>query len=93
MTTEVLKVSSKTNVTKLAGAIAGIVQKGNECEIVGIGAGPNNQAVKAMCIANRMLAPNGIVLSFRPGFSTLDLSGEENGKSEVTCIKFKVIVG
>jgi stage V sporulation protein SpoVS len=92
MSLEVLKVAGNTSCTKLAGAIAGCVSKGNDCEIIGIGAGPINQAIKAICIAQRMLAPNGIIISVRPGFASLDLSHEKGGKPEVTAIKMKILV-
>jgi stage V sporulation protein SpoVS len=92
MAVEVLKVAGNTPCTKLAGAIAGIVTKGNDCELLSIGAGPLNQTIKALCIAQRMLAPNGVVLSFRPGFVSLDLSQEKGGKSDVTAIRIKVLV-
>ena len=90
---EVLKVSKLTNPSKLAGAIVKIVQKNAECEIIAIGAGPINQAVKAIAIANRLLGSSGIALACRPCFVTLDLSNEgQEGKAEVTAIKFKIIV-
>lgn len=94
---EELKVSKFTNPSKLAGAIVKITQKGVPCEITAIGAGPINQAVKAVAIANRLLGSSGVSLSIKPCFVTLDLSnekveGKEESKSEVTAIKFKVIV-
>ena len=93
MITEDLKVASGTSCTKLAGAIAGIILKGNECTMTSIGAGALNQSIKAVCIAQRMLAPNGIIISVRPGFATLDLSGEKGGKEgETTAIRLKVLV-
>jgi stage V sporulation protein S len=90
---EELKVSKTTNPSSLAGAIVKITQKGVPCEITAIGAGPINQAVKAVAIANRLLGSSGVSLSVKPCFVTLDLSSEkEEGKAEVTAIRFKVIV-
>jgi stage V sporulation protein S len=92
-----LKVSKTTNPSRLAGALVKGTQKGENCEIITIGAGPINQAVKAVAIANRLLGSSGISLSVKPCFTTLDLSkeasdGSQEGKSEVTAILFKVIV-
>jgi stage V sporulation protein S len=92
MIEETLKVAANTSATKLAGAIAGIVSKGNEASLISIGAGSLNQSVKAVIIANRMLAANGVSLSIHPGFLTLDLSAEAGGKSEITALKLKIIV-
>jgi stage V sporulation protein S len=83
---EVLKVKNSSNVQKLAGAIANIAQRKDECELVSIGAGAVNQATKAIIIARRMVAPLGINLLVIPAFVTLNLS-EEGGKEEVTAIK------
>ncbi len=92
-TVETLKVSKFTNPSKLAGAIVKITQKNVECEIIAIGAGPINQAIKAVAIANRLLGSSGVSLSCKPCFTTLDLSSEKaEGKPEVTAIKFKIIV-
>jgi len=92
-----LRVSRSTNPAKLAGAIATVVQKNIPCELVTVGAGPCNQAMKAIAIANSFLGSSGISLSVQPCFLTLDLSKEkqrdgQDGKSEVTALKFKVIV-
>lgn len=93
---EILKVAGSTNPSSLAGAIVKIVQKNNDCSLVAIGAGPCNQAMKAVAIANRLLGSSGISLSVKPCFFTLDLSQEKQegkeGKSEVTALKFKVEV-
>jgi stage V sporulation protein S len=95
---EVLKVKATTNPSKLASAIVRSIQNNEDCEIMAIGAGPINQAVKAVAISNRLLGSSGISLSIKPCFTTLDLSKEtrtdstEPGKSEVTAIKFKVMV-
>lgn len=93
---EILKVAGSTNPSSLAGAIVKIIQKNNECSLVAIGAGPTNQAMKAVAIANRLLGSSGISLSAKPCFFTLDLSNEKHdgkeGKPEVTALRFKIIV-
>lgn len=93
---EVLKVAGSTNPSSLAGAIVKIISKNADCELITIGAGPCNQAMKAVAIANRLLGSSGVSLSVKPCFFTLDLSQEKvegkEGKSEVTALKFKVEV-
>ena len=54
---EVLKVSSKSNPNKVAGAIASIYRNNKELEIQTIGAGALNQAIKAIAIARGLVTP------------------------------------
>ena len=93
---ETLRVAADTNPSSLAGAIVKIVQKNVDCELTSIGAGPCNQAMKAVAIANRLLGSSGTSLSVKPCFFTIDLSKEnkegKEEKGEVTALKFKVIV-
>lgn len=93
---EILKVAGSTNPSSLAGAIVKIIQKNNDCSLISIGAGPCNQAMKAVAIANRLLGSSGTSLSVKPCFFTLDLSNEKQegkeGKPEVTALRFKVLV-
>lgn len=91
-TLETLRVSSTTNPTKLAGAVANTIQKGNQCEVIGIGPGPVNQAIKGLIIAEKMLASSGRTLLFRPGFVDILLPNEEGVEEKVTGIVLKVMV-
>lgn len=54
---EILKVSSKSNSSKVAGAIANIFREKGIVEIQTIGAGSLNQAIKAICIARGRVTP------------------------------------
>ena len=72
----VLKVSSKTSPTKLAGSIASTI-KGGKVEIQCIGAGALNQAVKAIAIARGYVAPTGKDLIVIPSFTDVVIEGEE----------------
>ncbi len=72
-----LKVSAKSEPTKVAGAIAGVVREEGKAEIQTIGAGSLNQAVKAIAIARGYLAPGGIDLIVIPGFQDIEIDGEE----------------
>ena len=82
---EVLKVSSKSDPNKVAGAIAGVVREHGKAEIQAIGAGAVNQAVKAIAIARGYLAPSGIDLGFVPAFTDVEIENEKR-----TAIKFIV---
>lgn len=83
---EILKVSSKTKVSSLAGAIAEIIRTENSLEIQAIGAGAVNQAIKAMTAAKGFVAPEGIDIFFTSAFGQIDIGGEEK-----TLIRFTVV--
>ena len=73
---EILKVSSKSNPSKVAGAIANIYREQQEVEIQTIGAGSLNQAIKAVAIARGFVAPSGDNLVIIPAFNDIVLDGE-----------------
>lgn len=70
----VLRVSNSSNASKLASAISHAVYDGKKVKLRAIGAGAVNQAVKAIAIAQAYVAPRGIVLYTRPGFTTVKMS-------------------
>ena len=74
---EILKVSSKSNPSKVAGAIANVFRDNGCVEIQTIGAGSLNQAIKSICIARGFLAPSGQNLIVIPAFSDILINGEE----------------
>ena len=74
---EILKVSSKSNPSKVAGAIANIFREQGTAEIQTIGAGSLNQAIKAIAIARGFLAPSGDNLVIIPAFSDIEIDGEQ----------------
>ena len=74
---EILKVSSKSNPSKVAGAIANIFRESGSVEIQTVGAGSLNQAVKAIAIARGYVAPTGKDLVCIPAFSDVLIEGEE----------------
>lgn len=84
-TVGLLKVSSKSNPSSVAGAIAGIVRQVGSVEIQVIGAGSLNQAVKAIAIARGFLAPGGIDLVCIPSFQDIFIDGEGR-----TAIRLKI---
>ena len=72
---DVLKVSSKSNSNKVAGALTNVFREKGQVEIQAIGAGALNQAIKA--IARGFLAPSGNNLVCIPAFSDIVIDGEE----------------
>ena len=74
---EILKVSSKSNPSKVAGAIANIYREKGSVEIQTIGAGSINQAIKALCIAWGFVAPSGVNLVCIPAFTDIEIDGAE----------------
>lgn len=53
---EILKVSSKSNPSKVAGAIANVYREKGTVELQTIGAGSLNQAIKAIAICRGFVA-------------------------------------
>ena len=74
---EVLKVSSKSNPTSVAGALAGVLREKGSAEIQAIGAGALNQAIKSIAIARGFVAPSGMDLVCIPAFTDVLIEGEE----------------
>ena len=73
---EILKVSSKSTPSKVAGALANVFKQSKEVELQTIGAGSLNQAIKAIAIARGFLAPTGIDLVCIPAFTDIQIDGE-----------------
>ena len=82
---EILKVSSKSNPSKVAGAIANVFRTDGIVEIQTIGAGSLNQAIKAIAIARGFVAPSGKNLVVVPAFSDILIDGAEK-----TAIKLRI---
>ena len=74
---EILKVSSKSNPSKVAGAIANIFREKGNVEIQTIGAGALNQAIKGIAIARGFVAPSGDNLVVIPAFNDVIINGED----------------
>lgn len=73
----VLKVSSKSNPNKVAGALANVLRERGAAEIQAIGAGALNQSLKAIAIARGFVAPGGIDLVCVPAFTDIIIENEE----------------
>lgn len=73
----IIKVSSESRTSAVAGAIAGVVRDQNRADVQAIGAGAVNQAVKAVAIARGYLQEDGIDVICMPEFTTVDIDGKE----------------
>lgn len=73
------KVSAKSKVNSVAGAITGIIVEEGRVEIKAIGAGAVNQAIKALATARGFLAERGIELRCVPAFDSV--SDDTNEKT------------
>lgn len=80
---EILKVSTKSNVNSLAGAIVWNLKDNGKVEMQAVGAGAVNQAVKAIAIARGFVASSGIDLICVPAFATVNIENEDR-----TAMKF-----
>lgn len=74
---DILKVSSKSKPTSVAGALANAFRTQESIEIQAIGAGALNQAIKSVAIARGYVAPTGKDLICVPAFSDIQIEGEE----------------
>ena len=81
---DVLKVSSRSKPTSVAGALAGVIRDQGFVEIQAIGAGAVNQAIKAIAIARGYVAPSGLDLVFTPAFVDVEIDGEERTAIKLT---------
>ena len=72
-----LKVSSKSKPQKVAGAILGVLRSHEEAELLAIGAGASNQAIKAVAIARDMAFNDGIELVCIPAFGEASINDRE----------------
>jgi stage V sporulation protein S len=74
---DVLKVSSKSRPSAVAGAIAGVVREIGRAEVQAIGAGATNQAIKAVAIARDYLRETGIDAVCLPAFIDISIDNED----------------
>lgn len=73
----IIKVSSESRTSAVAGAIAGVVREQNHADVQAIGAGAVNQAVKAVAIARGYLQEDGIDIICIPEFTTVEIGTKE----------------
>jgi stage V sporulation protein S len=82
----VLKVASSSNPSSVAGALVKNMQEGKEVELLAVGAGAVNQAVKAVAIARGYISPQGVDITIKPGFEDVEIEGDKK-----TAVKLIVI--
>jgi len=82
---ETLRVASTSNPKSVAGAIAAVLEHESRVEILAVGAGAVNQAVKAIAVTRGYVAPKGVELFTLISFTKIDIDGNEK-----TAIKFTV---
>ncbi len=81
----IIKVSSQSRSTAVAGAIAGVIREHGRAEVQAIGASAVNQAVKAIAIARTYLEGDGLDLLVQPTFTEVEINGQER-----TAVRFHV---
>jgi stage V sporulation protein S len=69
----IIKVSTASRSSAVAGAIAGVVREHQRAEVQAIGAGAVNQAVKALILATGYLRQDGIQVSCVPEFAEVTI--------------------
>jgi stage V sporulation protein S len=74
---EVLKVSTRSRPSAVAGAIAGVIRETGMAEVQSIGAGATNQAIKAVAIARSYLNEEGVDIICIPSFIDVAIDDEE----------------
>lgn len=74
---EMLKVSTRSRPSAVAGAIAGVIREIGVAEVQSIGAGATNQAIKAVAIARSYLKEDGIDISCMPSFIDISIDNQE----------------
>lgn len=74
---DIIKVAAKSRTTAVAGAIAGVVREKNRAEVQAIGAWAVNQAVKAVAIARRYLALDGLDVICIPAFTEVTINDQQ----------------
>lgn len=80
-----LRVSASSNPQSVASAIAHAIYDKREVKLRAVGAGAVNQAVKAIAIARGYVAPRGLDLTCKPGFTTI-----ESRDGEISAIVFAI---
>jgi len=85
--TEILKVSTRSRPSAVAGAIAGVIRESGIAEVQSIGAGATNQAIKAVAIARSYLQEEGIDIFCVPSFIDVAIDAEERTAIRLLVLK------
>ena len=82
-----LRVSAGSNAQSVGSAIAHALYESPQIKLRAVGASAVNQAVKSIAIARGFVAPRGLDLSCRPGFTTV-----ESRDGNISAIVFTISV-
>ncbi len=82
---ELVRVSSGSKTTSVAGAIAGIIREKGTVEVQAIGASAVNQAVKSIAIAQKYVREDHITLACIPSFTEVTINDQQR-----TAIRFAI---
>ncbi|MBE6114446.1 MAG: stage V sporulation protein S [Erysipelotrichaceae bacterium] len=74
---ETLKVSTKSNPAKVAGALVNVLKESDRVVLQAVGAGAINQTMKAIAIGRGFVAPSGIELVCIPSFVDIEINEEK----------------
>jgi stage V sporulation protein S len=84
---DVIKVSTKSRTSAVAGAIAGVFRTHHQAIIQAIGAGAVNQMVKSLVLARNYLESDGLEVVFTPEFIEVEIDGKTR-----TAIRFQAFL-
>ena len=74
---ETLKVSTKSNPAKVAGALVNVLKEHDRVVLQAVGAGAINQTMKAIAIGRGYVAPSGAELVCIPAFVDILINDEK----------------
>jgi stage V sporulation protein S len=81
----VLRVGSKTDVKKLAGAITATIKEHGYVYVKGIGDGAIGRAMRAIAIASGYLTPMDIQLVVKASYFITEINGQERTGLNMLC--------
>ena len=81
-----IKVAAASSVPCVAGSIAYQLREHGAATVQAIGAGAVNQSVKALIVARGYMEVEGITLTFKPSFTSIEIDGQD-----MTAIVFDAI--
>ncbi len=81
---DIIKVSSKSKPSSVAGALANCFRNKSVIEVQAIGAGAINQTIKAVAIARGYVAPMGKDLIIVPSFCDILIDNQERTAIKIT---------
>lgn len=73
---EMIRVSAKSRVPAVAGAIAGVIREYRKVEMQAIGAGAINQTIKSLAVSRGYLVQDNLDIAVVPAFTEVEINGE-----------------